>query len=401
VLAVLGTHAFFLWSVRARIAKGDPDFTVFYTAGKIVREGRGSQLYDGPTQQAVQRDFTTDADLRRSALPYIHPPFEALLFLPLTFLPYTAAFVLWNAVNLGLLFVIALRLRESVSFLRQVALWKLVLIALAFFPIFANFHQGQDAILLLLLVVMGFRALENEEQFTAGLWLGLAVFKYHLIVPLVLILALWKGRRFAAGFAAMASAAAVVSVAIVGWHGALEYPVYAWRVVSGPIFGGIPFRQLPNLLGLVTGWPYVEKAGWPARTAVLVATLALLIVVARCPGATKDRRVFRLCASCAVIAALLAGFSTNTYDLSLLVMPLAFVADYCLSERSENSQARAGLLVPAIPLLISPLWFLLWMRWARINVMAVFLVWWLFAIRSEIMRLRARGGEAPIPAALA
>jgi hypothetical protein len=33
----LATHVFFLWSARGRIAPGDPDFTVFYTAGLFPR----------------------------------------------------------------------------------------------------------------------------------------------------------------------------------------------------------------------------------------------------------------------------------------------------------------------------------------------------------------------------
>ena len=67
VLAVLATHLFFLWIVRDRIARGDPDFTVFYTAGKILHEGRGSQLYDAHVQQAAQLEFTSG--LRRSQGP--------------------------------------------------------------------------------------------------------------------------------------------------------------------------------------------------------------------------------------------------------------------------------------------------------------------------------------------
>ena len=396
--AVLGTHAFFLWSVRSRIAKGDPDFTVFYTAGKIVRAGLGSKLYDPRTQQAVQQEFATNSDIRRGALPYIHPPFEALLFLPLTFLPYRVAFMVWNLVNLGLLFIVAWLMRGSLSTLRRVPAWALVLISLAFFPIFANFHQGQDAILLLLLLVLSFRALEADAMFAAGCWLGLGMFKYHLILPLVLILGVWRGKKLVAGFAAVASAAVVLSVGMVGWSGALQYPAYAGRVVSEPAFGGIPLRQLPNLLGLVAGWPLTEKAGWPVLLVVGVGTVALLIVVARTRDLANDTAMFRLSMSCAVIAALLAGFSTNSYDLSLLVLPLVLVADYCCREPRLQ---RAGLLAPAIPLLISPLWFFLWMRWERINLMAVFLVWWLFVIRTEIVRLRANIEKPPSERALA
>ena len=120
-LAILATHVFFLWAVRDRIARGDPDFTVFYTAVNILREGRGAELYNASTQDAVQRQFTANSDIRRGPLPYIHPPFEALVFLPLTFLPYTAAFVVWNLINVGMLSGVWLLLRSSVEVLRRIS----------------------------------------------------------------------------------------------------------------------------------------------------------------------------------------------------------------------------------------------------------------------------------------
>ena len=54
VVAIVGIHAFFLWNVRDRIVRADPDFTSFYGAGKIVRDGWGAQLYDFQTQQKTQ-----------------------------------------------------------------------------------------------------------------------------------------------------------------------------------------------------------------------------------------------------------------------------------------------------------------------------------------------------------
>src|SRR6202007_3182113 len=107
VAAILSTHLFFLWRVRDRIARGDPDFTVFYTAGKILRQGHGAQLYQSNTQLAVQAEFARNSDIRRGPLPYIHPPFEALFFLPLTFLSYAHAFVAWNLINLAILLGVA------------------------------------------------------------------------------------------------------------------------------------------------------------------------------------------------------------------------------------------------------------------------------------------------------
>lgn len=400
LVGMLATHAYFFWSVRGRIARGDPDFTVFYTAGKVVREGLGSELYEPGTQKQVQREFATDTDIRQGALPYIHPPFELLVFLPLTFLPYRAAFVTWNLVNLGLLAGVMWLLKGSVAWMKGIPVWLLVLASLAFFPVFANFHQGQDAILLLGFVVLGFRAWERGEEFAAGCWLGLGVFKYHLILPLVLVLAIWKGRKLAMGFGVVTAAAALVSVGIVGWHGALRYPVYVWRVVSEPAYGGIPARQLPNVLGLAAGWPVTPSGGLIIQLIVLVCTLGLLAVVVRLRGLAPDHRLSRLAFACLVIVALLIGYSTNSYDLSLLVLPLALVIDYCAEELRGNPDAWGRLLAPVVPLLISPLWFFLWMRWEQLNLMAVFLVWWLFAIRGEMMR-RARSQHSRHEPALA
>lgn len=394
IVGVVGTHVFFLWHVRDRIARGDPDFTVFYTAARILREGRGGQLYDPHVQHVVQNDFTSNPLIRRGPLPYIHPPFEAIPFVPLTVLPYPVAFVVWDLVNLGMLVGVRLILRSSTGLLRKIPLSIVVLAFLAFFPVFATFHQGQDSILLLLLLALAYGAMNRGSDFAAGCWLGFGMFKYHLMLPLVLILILWKGKKLALGFIAVASFLFAISLALVGWHGLLQYPGYAWRIVSVPAFGGIPLRQLPNLLGLLGGWPLLGDAEGIVRIVALVAAAGLLIAVAWLRNLAEDPRSFKLCFACAVIASVLAGYSTNTYDLSLLIVPLAIVADFVAESRTEWN-----ILLPVVPVLISPLWFFLWLRWERINVMAFFLVWWLFAIRGEIVKTNITQERVALPTA--
>jgi hypothetical protein len=307
-----------------------------------------------------------------------------LVFLPLTFLPYPTAFAVWSLVNLGMLLAIAVALRRSLSSLQKLSVWELFLLCLAFFPVFATFHQGQDAILLLLLLVMSFRALNRKADFLAGCWLGLGMFKYHLILPLALVVAVWKGRKFLLAFLGMSCTLAVISLAILGWN-VSEYPIYAMQVVSNPGMGGVPFRQLPNLMGLLAGWPVLERSGWPIKAVVLVASAVLLIAVAGLRARLKTISNSGLFVACGVISAVLVGFSTNTYDLSLLILSLALVADYYVRLPAGERRDKLGLILPVVPLLISPLWFYLWMRWERINLIAFFLVWWLIALRSEIL----------------
>jgi hypothetical protein len=398
IIAIVVTHLFFLWRVRDRIIRGDPDFTVYYTAAKIIREGRSAQLYDAHTQLQVQQEFTNDADIRHSPLPYIHPAFEALLFLPLTFVDYPNAFALWNLLNLALVFYIA-RLLRRFAFLKIFATWEIALGCLAFFPVFANFHQGQDAILLLLVCVLGFRSLERDSDLVAGCWLGLGIFKYHLVLPLFLILAIWRGRRFIFGFAMVALPAAVISVALVGWQGTLRYPDFTWHVLSQGGFGRIPANQLPNVLGLLAGWPLLDhNAGWALQLAVLACSIGLILAIASLRSVKRDPNSFRLGFACAVIVSPLVAYTTNTYDLSLLLLPLAIVADYCFRNLRKRTE-RLAILLPIAPLLISPLWFWLWLKWQRANLIAVFLLLWLYFIRRQILRMRA-GSEVLSAASL-
>lgn len=386
---MIATHVFFLWNVRHEVARADPDFTVYYTAGRMLREGQGSHLYDPQAQLAVQREFAPAEDNRRGPLPYIHPAFEALIFLPLTFLPYTTAFALWNVLNLGFLLRSSHLLRASIESLRLISAADLYMALLAFFPVFANFHQGQDAILLFLVVLFAFRAWDQGKDFAAGLWIGAGLFKYHLILPLAVVLVLWRGRKFLLGLTTTASAVTLISLALVGWHEALLYPGFTWHIVSKPQLGRIPARQLPNLLGLMGGWSSTEYAGWLLPAAVLVCSILLLGIAARMGRSPANRSLARMAFAFALTSALFVGYSTNTYDLCLLLLPIALVIDHVHRESACSPKQKMSLMMPILPLLLSSLWFYLWMRWVHMNVIAIFIFLWLYAMRKEILRMRA------------
>jgi hypothetical protein len=55
------------------------DFPDFYAAARMVREGYGHQLYDVLAQDQFQIRYAG-----RTGTYYIHPPFETLLFLPIS-----------------------------------------------------------------------------------------------------------------------------------------------------------------------------------------------------------------------------------------------------------------------------------------------------------------------------
>jgi hypothetical protein len=379
-IAMLGMHLFFLWNVRTRIARGDPDFTAFYAAATLVRSGHAVDIYNPSEQFSAQTRFTDDSDLRRGPLRYIHPPFEALLFVPFTFFPYRAAFILWDLANVGMLVAIAVSLRATLLPGSGIHIWDLLLGLLAFFPIFANFFQGQDAILLLLVVALAFRAMKLRADFSAGCWMALGLFRFQLVIPLVLVLALWGRRRIALGFISVTAVLVLVSAVMVGWENLMRYPGYLWLWASVPGSGRTPRSLLPSLLGLITGWPRLDHIHWLVAI-VLIVSASLVIVVAGMKNRAQEPRFFDFCFACAILASVLVGYNTSTYDLALLVLPLAVML-----REGLTGLVRVRLLLPIVPLLISPFWFLIGMYWKNFNVIAIFLLWWLFALRHELLR---------------
>ena len=377
---MLGMHLFFLWNVRTRIARGDPDFTAFYAAATLVRSGHAVDIYNPSEQFSAQTRFTDDSDLRRGPLRYIHPPFEALLFVPFTFFPYRAAFILWDLANVGMLVAIAVSLRATLLPGSGIHIWDLLLGLLAFFPIFANFFQGQDAILLLLVVTLAFRAMKLRADFSAGCWMALCLFRFQLVIPLVLVLALWGRRRIALGFISVTAVLVLVSAVMVGWENLMRYPGYLWLWASVPGSGRTPRSLLPSLLGLITGWPRLDHIHWLVAIVLLVSAW-LVIVVAGMKNRAQEPRFFDFCFACAILASVLVGYNTSTYDLALLVLPLAVML-----REGLTGLVRVRLLLPIVPLLISPFWFLIGMYWKNFNVIAIFLLWWLFALRHELLR---------------
>src|SRR5262249_44728624 len=106
VFALLGMvviHAAALWQMHNEIFSGYGDFSAFYTEGKIARQGEGRRLYERPLQWDEQQEFASTVKIRRGPLPYIHPPFEALIFLPLAFFSYQVAFVTWMCIKILIL----------------------------------------------------------------------------------------------------------------------------------------------------------------------------------------------------------------------------------------------------------------------------------------------------------
>ena len=199
LIAMVVIHACVLWQSRQLIYKGYPDFTIYYCAGTMVRTGLGHDLYNNALQYQTQKKIAPEVLTRSDALPYNHPPFEALLFAGLSYLPYFPAFVVWDMFNVGMLvgtvFLVRSRFPNCKPIPCLYGCWRAWHFSRSSSPC-----SRQDSILLLLIYALALVCLKKRSDARAGVWLALGLFKPHLILPFVLLWLIRAGKRILYGF---------------------------------------------------------------------------------------------------------------------------------------------------------------------------------------------------------
>jgi hypothetical protein len=379
--AMLALHAWAFVALRKNVREGYPDFSIFYTAGECVQRGLGSQLYDLATEKRLQEGFIPPAKIHLGPLPFTHPPFEAPLFVPLVALPYQTAYAVWHAISLALLLGFVLLMRPYLPRLRGWSETLPFLAALAFFPVFLCLFEGQDSLLLLFLFALVYVCMRSGKEFLVGICLGLALFRFQLVLPVVGAALLRRKWRVLAGFTLAALAMGAISLAVVGWGPLWNYPYQLWELSRTQVNGAMNPTYMPNLRGLI-----YDAAGdhLPARLLTAIVSLGLVGFAAWKWKTDPPHPAFDLSFALMLAVSVMASYHLNGYDMSLLLIPLLLAAEWMLS-RSTASTAATRLLLAATGLLfLMPLW-------QGIRYGALFWTVLLAALSLALSRERKRG----------
>jgi hypothetical protein len=196
------------------------DFSSFWMAASLLRDGLGARLFDTATQYNFElnlRHQLAITDLIQSDTgynPYPNLPALALLYVPLTYLPIPFAYVLWWGINFASFVAgISLSLRSRM-FGRTIAVVMLSVVAVT-----TSLFEGQPYGLFLLLLTLALLALRSDRHLLGGLLLGMLWLKpqYAVLFPVVFLL---KGRwRELAGTIVSGAFVGGLSLALVGLDG--------------------------------------------------------------------------------------------------------------------------------------------------------------------------------------
>ena len=366
LLAAAIAQGIAFWRERARIMAGYGDFAALYTAGLLLRRGEGSLLYDGQEQWKVQQEFASKVDIRKGPMPFVRPPFEALAFLPLAFFPYPVALAIWSLAKIVLLWFTARVLPRGRPFYRVYPSWLEVAMLLGFFPLFLDLLQGQDSVLLLLILAAVLNRLRFGKDIAAGVILGFGLFKFHLVVPIAIMVWLTGRARILAGFLPVASGLVTLSCMVSGAGVLFGYPAYLFNLNRASGVGFVTAQSMPNLRGMLTAFvgrsPYPGPIHWLLLLAA-VAGIALTVRLWRPLIIASSNAGFAglgLGYCMALVVAILTSYYAYTYDMTLLIIPLLLLGGGFLDEPSLRVVPRTTIAVGLLVAIFTPLyWFLI------------------------------------------
>jgi hypothetical protein len=303
------------WLVFLPIAlSGHSDFRQLYTGGYMLRSGHGHDLYDYDTQKRFEDSLVSSEQI---ALPINHLTYEELLFVPFSLMKYRTAYLAFLAFNVVLVGWCVWLFRPHSNELAHAWRWLPAAMFASFFPVTATLMQGQDSIILLILLIAAMAAVDRGWDMTAGVLVGLGLFKFQVVLPIALLFLIWRRRRFAAGF------------------------LLAGLTVLASSVRGLTF-------GLTNG--HLSHASIQVCTIVLSAFLILWLGKATPRGLRSADAL-----SLAITASILLSYHIFLYDLSILLIPIAITVNNFRASEAAASTLERGTAWLAAVLFIIPI----------------------------------------------
>jgi hypothetical protein len=260
----------------------------------------------------------------------IQSPQTALLFAPLSALPYVAAVAIWLAI------IVSLYLAACWSIWRRCralhAYRAEVIACVAAFPgVYSTVLHGQTSVVALAAVTGALLALWSDRRIAAGVALGCLMFKPHWLAASIAVFVVAREWRVVAGALASAVAQLGVTYAIAGAAAMNGY----WTILESVQRIGDLLEPRPgdSLRSFFKVFVPSETAAWALYVA---ASCAVLIIAARIWR--SDAR-FEVRASAVVIATILISPHAFAYDLILLAPVYLLLANW-LAERPADPRAR-------------------------------------------------------------
>lgn len=198
------------------------DFGAFYVAGQIYNRNGPESIYDSRLHRQIYKENFPDAPTNEE-LSYANAPFFLAPFIFLSRLPYAWAYFIWLVISVSLYVGGFSILWRALEFLPQEIRSTALLVALSFWPFLVECLAGGQTSAFGFFCLALAIACETRNRFWSGAALALCAYKptlLFLVVPMLLVTGRWLT---VIGLAAGNLVLAVVSFALVGMQGCVNF----------------------------------------------------------------------------------------------------------------------------------------------------------------------------------
>lgn len=346
--------AVFIMAQRSDLARYD--FISIYTPALLMREGQVKVIYDPQVQARVQESIRHEPKV----LLGIHPPFELTLFAPITRLSFSKAYGVWGVINAALWMLFAWLIRPYAPTAKDPL--RYLLLCFMFFPAWVALLQGQTSLLLLVFWASAYVFMKRRKDFWAGVFLGLCLLKFPMVLPFALI-CLLRGRvKLLGGFLSAASLLGVLSIAVVGVSGVRTYVDLLLNITQNPInppLWSISPANMPTLRGFLSALLAGNATSRSIQVAAALMSILLIGYMAwrwRCDDSAGGGSSDLMFAASLVVADVAAPY-LYTHDLTpTLLAVLLVIASHGWSRhavcRLIVTVSSVILYIPVYPFLV-------------------------------------------------
>jgi hypothetical protein len=310
------------------------DFVGFWAPATLAADGRASTIYDPVVLHRLQESIT---GVSHDYQNWPYPPIYLLVILPLGFVPFWWAFVIWEGAGLLVYWLAARALAGRAG----------LLLALAFPGVWIGILNGHAEFLLAGLLGAAVLRLERSP-YTAGILIALCAIKPHLF--LLVPIALMAGGQWRAVLAACITIAALVAGSLAAFGPEPWLGFFREATGIGGAIGSAQQGFYEIAIKQQSAFAYGASIGGLKLglilQALVTAIAALIVALVWRSQPALEIRVAVLCC-----ATLLATPYLFDYDLALLAVPIALVARRGLQDGFrawEKSLLAALWLLPLI-----------------------------------------------------
>jgi alpha-1,2-mannosyltransferase len=351
------------WFYRSGVPAG-ADFLQIWAGSSLAAQGRAAAVYDPAALKQVETAIV-GGDFAKFAL-WHYPPSFLLMMLPLSALNYLAALAVWLFIPLTAFLLILYGIYPD-----RLTIW----LSLASMGTVQNLCYGQGAFLVGALLGGGL-LLVDRRPLLAGILFGLVInYKPHL-VALILVAFLAGGHwRALTSLAATCAILTLASLGVFGlptwlafWH---DLPVMRAHLGEADLWGRFP-----------TVFCGVRLLGGGPGLAMALQLLTGLGAVAGVYWVWRRRASLPLRASVLVVGTFLVTPYVLNYDLTLLLLPMAWMAwEGFQRQWGPGEKIMLGLawLTPSLDLTSVAL--------ARIHLAPLILAAWLIYLLTQAARV--------------